>query len=1018
MPRAVNKGRRPKQSPRRQESDANSRVDSFHNSSSPACLRMTEIASYELGFGETEAVDIPNAWAALLREYILWGKPNSLVNATASKKKRKKKKKKKSGAPAAGSDTNTQGVDEDEGAVPETPPTVASGEASVPPSVETTSAAEPTKEESWESRRMQRRGEWVDRFLDEYRQQLSSQTNRSRPVEQIREDVDSFLAWLSTKGGVSDRKQRGTSEVVVPFEAAQVQQAIENIECSTCRTHVSRAFENPTVLRGCFPVDDRTASFQYHAMEEGEGKALSLHTLTLMPPKDSSAWRLQRADGSPVVWTRDILDLWLQEYVLLGGLGYDHVVVDPVSQLITDEQGDEIRDLILEFGKTALEETRQLATQLEKLAARRRSIPDSRESIDVKNAPILLELDEELTILLEKILGIVLRFMRAYQRVSVYHVRAAQNGGFEVPIMFLRFLDDDSAVRQLIGIFLDAVNAIFAKLSTMEDMFFSLAQDGQAPQLFFNAPFRSAFLEYLRKKTEILYGLLLQVTQVIDGHDHVVETVSVPYNVSLFRAVYAMDNLLKVMVPHHEQNATELEVACEDVLYLLLEWTKHLQQGMVGKIVEEHENRRQRLAGAFERADTIMMLARKGVPADNADLKGIERWYQAWKDRDVSEFRVDDLGSLSNVREMVVSKAGAMTGVAVKLGRHRAVKPETYPSRIVRMPHRFIVFTSTGNNNPENASCVDGTESRAGCVLSGLLFDWMSHKFSDWRAEIVGEELLVDLTADEGGNAWSQVARGSKKNAKKKSAANRKQPSEPGSTAVEAKIDVVAKADASSEEKASKTGKESGGLDSLEKNNKTLMGSAGEESSTVEKNSGRKQHDAETELESAPVSKKVGKTQVIDAPDKQKKEGDRRSKNSVADEKFAKEKEKPTAVVASERTTTKPSNSSKVVSRVDQSKAVPLELAKTQKEEKKVDRKQEANSQGSTAKNSMQASVPEARKNRSQASQISSAELDKMTRMGVVDRTSFQSAQDFLLSRYVEATKTPKRGKSKVVLIL
>ena len=709
------------------------------------------------------------------------------------------------------STTAPAAITTDTGSTAEAATTDATNAASASAAATATATSKATAESSssWHDQRWERRRLWVDQFLHAHRLQSSPPPPAA---EEIHEKMDKFLTWLSThpshrvkaSGGSgnnnnesSTRKQPATSDTdkvavgetstvaLIPFEPAElVKQAVQSIECIKCRHHVVRILESPVVLSGTQEVvDDVAVSFQYHAMEEGNGKALPPFTLTLIPPDpqrqpaSSASWRLQRNDGSPMVWTREVLDFWLQEYILLGGLGYDKIVMEPNGKFLTEKELQALRNGSPHTAAEMWEESMQCAQMLEQQMTNLQDIRLDKEDfidIDMKSPPILFDTDSALSGILQRILRLVLKITHAYQRVATYHARVRSKT--QVPILSSQLLANDKAMINLWDILLMAIHKILMLLSGLEEKLETLADgQGQIPHLYYNGHARKAFKTYVQDKLMVLHELLGKVTEAIDSDADTVETVTTVFHTSLVRSVYAMDDLLHVVVPHHDslQRKTVLDEACEDILYILQEWSEHFRHVMLGQIIEEHETRRSRLAEAFDRADQILQMAKKDVAPASPDARMVESLYQSWKRRDLDTLTITGMSSLRQVREMIIAKTGAMIQLLLKIGKYRSVNPATYPAHLVSMPLHLIQWAATGKvPDPDDAVCTYGAQTRAGCLLSSLMFEWMAQRYSEWQAEVAGQELLVGLTGNEmtGGSTWSQVARGVKKSTKKKAA--------------------------------------------------------------------------------------------------------------------------------------------------------------------------------------------------------------------------------------------------------
>jgi len=988
--------------------------DDWHNSDSPSCRRLATIAHKELAFGAPGTAAPQTGFPTLVRNYVLWARPtyaavsasssstatNTTTTATSKKKKKKKKKKKASIGTTTASEKSTQDETDDTVAVASrddedeedaaaemipsetviSPPQGTPSDAVPQPAATTEVASTITIQnqiETWESLRLHRRREWTDRFVEYHRQQMVEQGTTTTPatVEKILQDLDKFLAWLSssphpqsgteTSNRLSNSRPseepagRGAGIGLLPFTAAQVHQAVECISCTDCRYRVKQNLETPIVLSGSQEVDDMTTEFQYRAMEEGNGRALPPHTLTLIPPStERPTWRLERADGSPIVWTREAFDFWIQEYILLGGLGYDKVVVVPTGMAeLTEERSIEIRNSLSKAGAELAEDSNQVSKLLENQVVCFKKLRGDSEPMDTKSPPILWDIDTELTAIFARIMRLILRITNAHQRVAVYQTQVARQTGREMPIMTSRLMADGKAIIHLWDVFLMNFQRIFQIIAGFEERYVSMVDNqGQIPHLFYNRNARQWFKDYINEKIITIHGMLADVMKAADGQDDSIETCTTVFRLSLGRSAAAMDDFLRVAVPDHEKliSKDELDDACEDVLYILNEWSEHLRQNMLDKFINEHEKRRIRLAGAFDRADKIVQMKMNDLGVNNPDAKSIGTIYQAWARRDLNSIVIEDMSSLQKVRELVLTKTGAMIQLWLKLGRNRVVGSMSYPSQHVAMHLDLLQWTATGRHtDPENGVCVYGAESRAGCIVSSLVFDWMTIRYSEWQAELAGQELLIDLTTSNmGRSTWSQVTRGGKKVTKKRPAAV------PAAKMVTATP--PSEAEKSQNEKA------------VDKN---IQATTKLPEEVTDENNAKAVHDVQPQVNGKDTLDSSGKAPVEGAESQQRGRAPPAVPDSHDGAKESLAKDTPTSNPTEMLITEFPTKG-------HNGNALVEMLAKDQ--------------DGSTKL--------------SGEDQLSSAELDANIDMAIIDRSGSQSAHDFLLSRYLEIINASEKA--------
>jgi hypothetical protein len=422
------------------------------------------------------------------------------------------------------------------------------------------------------------------------------------------------------------------------------------------------------------------------------------------------------------------------------------------------------------------------------------------------------------------------------------------------------------------------------------------------------------------------------------------------------------------------------------------------------------------------------------VSLGGSEKEGVESWYQSWRKRNISDAAVENIDVLADMRQKIVEKAGAMIGLWIKLNKERAVKPDSYPSRFIHMPLNYIHWITTGVFDLAEAPPVDGATSRSGCILSTLLFDWLSHNYGHWHAETVGKELLVDLTTDE-----SENAHGTKKSKKKKPVAPKQSPKE----FTEEKPSVVPEFDSSFDEVVSEASFLGNSMEPVE----DAAGNAAKE--TPHKLEGKVSTGHESQLEEGTKSMSViakvvqdktktaetleadefqagggvkvdlvGKKQAeiehnrvdipskTDAPSEPHLQEERKSKGRLKGQVET----KPTEEEETNRQKTQPGRHNARVREQIKDESVGRQSTPMTNKPSQVDslpktrRPQDASGVGGKGHSA----------NGHEASVVA---LDKRIAMGVVDHSSFQSVHDFLLSRYTDATNLPKRGKSKIVFI-
>jgi hypothetical protein len=782
-------------------------ADYYHSRDTPNCLRLNEICAGEVGLGENPKVD-RSAWASLVRDYILQIVA-ATVPPTKSKKKKKKKKKKKAATEGQGDETLTPAPSE-EATTPASTDAIGAEPAGAMPPVASVapvgqeeardndaSVAVPAKAvtpPTWESQRDQRRRDWVDRFLDHCRQQsrplvsFADYDDSSPPpsVEEIGERLDQFLAWLSqtpdhvafASPGGNLRKPPGgksSSADVTLFRGRELHEAVQLIECVDCRQRVLTCLDSNIVLAGTQMAKYPVSTNQYIAMEEGTSKVLPLQALLLVAPETpSDFWKVERTDGTHVVWNREILEFWLREYLILGGLGYDYVVVGPTGTSLTSNEGMmRIHEDIDEAESSHVEEIKSFAESLEAQAEELTNLsPSMGSNVDFKSNQIMRDIDGALSHMMQKILDYVSHVSQTYQEIALYRNCASRRSDYPSVVLNSQCLSEDTAICNLWDAYLNGVDRVFVLTAKFEEKLFDLVDNsGNLPFFYYNSASRELFKQFLNQKLLAIHGVVEAVDKALASEiDDRVETVSDLFTPTFLRSIFAMRELVCTVVPDHPKRRTPLDSACEDILYELREWCEKVHRHTEAQLLREHEKRRLKMVVAADRADAIIRMAITDITRGNEGDPSIEPMYRQWQTRDVDAVEIEDVASLRQVYELIVHKAGAMIRLWMKLRAYGAVTP-SYPSKLVGIPASLVSYTAVGSTSSHSrAECLNGTESRAGCILSSLLFDWMSRRFDELQAEKAEQELLTatDFEGDADGTSWSKVAKGGNKTKKKK----------------------------------------------------------------------------------------------------------------------------------------------------------------------------------------------------------------------------------------------------------
>jgi hypothetical protein len=760
----------------------------------------------EVGLGKAPAIS-PGAWASLVRDYLLRivAAPTK-QQTTKAKKKKKKKKKKKANAATDGDEAFVAAPSEEATASADAPvsepaetPLPAATVASAPAEQEEArdqeaSVAAPTDAmtppPTWESQRFQRRLDWVDRYLDHYRQQPPSSAASSAdddedapPLptpDEIGERLDPFLAWLSqtpdhvataSPGGNLRNPPGGASAPtdVTLFRGSELQEAVQLIECLDCRQRVQSCLDSNVVLAGTQTANYQISTNQYIAMEEGTSKVLPPQALVLVAPEGPSGfWKVERTDGTPVVWNRDVLEFWLREYLILGGLGYDHVVVGPTGMSLTEEQEMSIWNNIDDADSSHVDALKDIADHLQSQAVKLTTLKQC-ETVDFKSNRALMDIEETLSHIMQKILDHVNDISRSYQEVALYRNCASRRSEYPAIVLNSQRLSDDNAICNLWDAYLNGVTRVFLLTSKFEEKMVSMVDNaGNFPHFYYNSASRQLFKQFLNQKLLVIHGVLEAVDKALASDvDDRIETVSDIFTPTFLRSIFALKDVVVALVPDHPTRRTPLDDACEDMLYRLRSWCEKIHKPSETQLWKEHEEKRKNLVFTIEKADTIIRMAITDILRGSVGDPSIELMYRQWQTRDIDAVRIEDVASLRQVHELVVHKAGAMIRLWMNLRAFGAVKP-SYPSKRVGISASLVSYTAVGStsshSNHSRVECLNGAESRAGCILSSLLFDWMSRRFGEWQAEMAERELLTVTDID--GASWSKVAKG--KNTKKK----------------------------------------------------------------------------------------------------------------------------------------------------------------------------------------------------------------------------------------------------------
>ena len=807
MPRRRNKRGGGKQNP--SEVAAHEHEDFAHNRLDAYCCRLLHDAAQGILPLESDAIaaeEEESSLGTMLRQHLLAERMKktdnssstaAVVVAAAPKKKRKKRRKKKTTVTAVSegeertkdipdvvtsSSTNVDMVEEDDDEEGEPqPPRIPSDEHSAPP------PAPSSSERSL-----------LECYLDECWLSDQVATNNINTATTL--TLADFLSYLST--------------TAAPFTLSDetVQQVIQRIACTPCLRDVQRAKQVMVPL--CTSSSTRTANTAtnrmgtvrqpsndsynedafYVAMEEATARTTTPGWyLVRQAPADcqtSAVWGLEYlGDNSDdynnlLFWTLPHVRQLVEERILVPGLHVDQLVgllgasrqQQQDDDWLSDNIVTSIRETVQSQCSLLNQEFKQMADDLMVASEKYQDTANHAAggNIEMSSFPLLQEADQICCELLNRLLRTILTTTRSLQALTQEpQLNNSSRASAQHQL-------DDIASLLIDGLwraYATSVQNILLELTTYDHAVAELANAaGAVTRPFCSATHRELYRQLVRTKIGQVHAALDAIREGLFDSEvqfHPTTVNGEGWTVSLHCFLVAHETCNQVVAgmqqrPHRQQRSG-LDLAVEDALYELREWTETVHAGNVRQIREAHEQRSVKLQGLLQtvaahvadsQGPSLQELSRQvGLflvpPTEGADNNsvpahetiranvgnGITRTVAPWIRYKLEEQHVDQGDAVAG------SSSPFLFNLPFKL-------------------RRVIVLDVAGHDDESPCNGGNG-KTRYECILVGLLYRWMGERFQEWQAYRAEQELLTKLHDDEQ-DALEKLQKASHKKQKKK----------------------------------------------------------------------------------------------------------------------------------------------------------------------------------------------------------------------------------------------------------
>lgn len=559
--------------------------------------------------------------------------------------------------------------------------------------------------------------------------------------------------------------------------------------------------------------DNDEHAFDYVAMEEGMGPTTTTTTASTTTPTlvfvlvsdpegQTAGWQFRQSNGEPVPWTMDVVDRLVKEYVLLLGLHPDQIMgAVPISEHHDNNNNNKnennnnnkndtylpsnvvtsIQESVDSCYQNLMQDFTLLTSELEGSVVR---FCETRDhdfcNIEMTSFPVMKSMDETCDELMGRVLRIVLQVTRSFHFVLIYGGRTV--GGAGDAEETARHAWAFNGIMDLWTIYMTAVDEINAGIIDYEEKLFELATRGVITQMFLSSTSRSLYRKLVEVKIRVVMKTIRAARVRMDRLEYLNCVGGEDWTAPFSRKLFAHEAFFKVVAnTGQKQNRKkhisklQMDLACEDVLYTVREWMETVHQGSVSKIMEIHEHRREKLLRLRRISDIILTGVVEGAKDGDDGCYKVLSYYLC------EQVSVDDDDDGEASLRTLRMEIGARTlkTIHLWLASRMYSNPDGYKSeRQVDMPYRLHGWVASrlgfrhGDVDVDDDFCSrSGGNTRAVCILVGLLYRWMSDRCQEWQAEVAEQELFA-VEDDNNKTAETQVAgkstKPSKKNKKKK----------------------------------------------------------------------------------------------------------------------------------------------------------------------------------------------------------------------------------------------------------
>ena len=871
------------------------------------------------------------------------------------------------------------------------------------------------------------------RVLQDFlRHRTSSVSSNDHPTHEFWDRIVSLLQTSSTTT-TSHSKSTGGGGGGTGFVADQTSlvAAIATIQCPSCQqsvsncllldnitTHTNDTLSSVSAKSSMVVVQDGWKSIQQELDatigdtndEEGAFDYVRLEEglLPPLPPKvvfcpsttndkNRIGFVLQRQgptneqqakEAVSLEWSRELVRDMLVYYVMAQGLSdsdvYHHLDTTTTTTTLSanmlrslsstvDSKCRKQNEILKGFADTLLELT-TMFTETE---------GHNVNNIDMANFSKMKQVDDGCSALLQTILEFMVDITKVFLNHTHATTAANDDGSVSTGQLFLQGLD-----RQLRTGLLQFWSDFARMLRTLQNNHVEfdnqrlplLDRHGAFPQPFYCSTYRSIYRQLVDSKILTIHKLIVRVSKTFDASVASGLLFGPDRNTTFIRKLDTQQIYQEVIGECQAQQiaeSSEVDSACYNLMSHLRECTETI----LGPSPDpaEHTRRRERfirlrnVAGQqLDEFSKVTPGTSLGVLIDESDpLAG---------DKVESEF-------VNLIQSWMDTRMAAR--------RESSVATKVMPVEVLNtMRHRRV-------DGQDDSVCYGGGngKERATCILVGLLFQWMSSVYDEWRAELAQQELLKSMEdLEEPLGPVGAGKPGKKKNKKKKQG--------PENTPVPNNVQNVetspaAKVNDPDPEKTTSP-PDSSKPDIAKSSNEQVNGSSTRPTETVTATA--------VDQKDVPVFAQASSWDVQNVPGL-----DEFEKDDAWDTVPSKSKKSPSRKDNKSRTESKKRNK-KHISEETVSSAV-AKASKGPNEQKSVDReaaevKTVPPDEGSEAtdgvpEHSLGNKEDEEKPNSSPIDVTSLlCEIDANVSIGVYDRSKFLSAEEFLVGRYIAALKS------------